>query len=213
MTPASLIESLILAGRSGDLAVIQSLPGAGVHEQVLAFSESIRDGVIVELASRPETDLMAFAKALAGYEHTVGGLGSVTALQRVLPLIADKDHQVLNWILAHTRSYWYYAHGARSFAELQAINAAHATRRGQNEQREAERERLAKARKAEKASQNLFNAVRRGDLKAVQGLLHQGASAQGVTPDGVPLVQYAETLNRADIAALLRQAQGGRSAA
>jgi hypothetical protein len=213
MSAAALFESLLAVGRAEDFEAVAALPGAGVHAQVLRFSESLRRTGLEAVEKLAPSDRIAFAKALAVYENSVRGLGSVTALQLVLPLIRDTDHALLDWILSNTTSYWYYAHGAKSLAELQAINAAHAARSAQNQRREAERERIAKARKAEKASQNLFNAVRRGDLKAVQGLLHQGASAQSVTPDGVPLVQYAESLNRAEIAALLRQAQSGPSAA
>jgi hypothetical protein len=58
-----------------------------------------------------------------------------------------------------------------------------------------------------------FNAIRRGDTKAVEALLRHGAAPHGVTPDGIPLVRYAEENNRTAIVQLLRQAQGGASAA
>lgn len=213
MTPAAIIESLVTAGRAEDYAAVAAIPGAGVHAQVLRFSDSLRRDGLAQVKALLVLDRAAFVKALAVYENTVGGLGSVTALERVLPLIQDEDHVILNWILSTTQSYWYYSNGARSFAELQTIKAAHAERRAQNEKREAERARLAKARKVDQASTNLFNAIRRGDTKAVEALLRQGAAPQGVTPDGIPLVRYAEENNRTAIAELLRQAQGGASAA
>jgi hypothetical protein len=136
----------------------------------------------------------------------------VTALERVLPLIRDENHAILDWILSRTKSYWYYSSGARSYAELREIEAAQAERRAQNKKRETERERFAKERKAVQASANMFNAIRRGDAKAVEALLRQGATPQGVTPDGIPLVRYAEQNNRTAIAQLLRQAQGDATA-
>ncbi len=173
----------------------------------------MRRGGLAPIEELSALERAAFVKALAVYENTVGGLGSVTALERVLPLIQDEDHAILDWILSTTRSYWYYSNGARSYAELQEIKAAHAERRAQNEKREAEIERFAKERKAKQASANLFNAIRRGDTKAVEALLRQGAVPQGVAPDGIPLVRYAEENNRTAIAQLLRQAQGDTSAA
>lgn len=213
MSPAAIIESLVTAGRAEDYAAVAAIPGAGVHAEVLRFSDSLRRGGLAPIEELSGLDRTAFVKALAVYENTVGGLGSVTALERVLPLIHDEDHAILDWILSSTRSYWYYSNGARSYAELQEIKAAHAERRAQNEKREAERERLAKERKAEQASANLFNAIRRGDTKAVEALLSQGATPQGVTPDGIPLVRYSEQNNRTAIAQLLRQAQGDAGAA
>ncbi len=213
MSPAAIIESLVTAGRAEDYAAVAAIAGAGVHAEVLRFSDSLRRGGLAPIEELSALERAAFVKALAVYENTVGGLGSVTALERVLPLIQDEDHAILDWILSTTRSYWYYSNGARSYAELQEIKAAHAERRAQNEKREAEIERFAKERKAKQASANLFNAIRRGDTKAVEALLRQGAVPQGVAPDGIPLVRYAEENNRTAIAQLLRQAQGDTSAA
>lgn len=212
MSPAAIIESLVTAGRADDYATVTAIPGAGVHAEVLRFSDSLRRGGLAPIEELSAIDRTAFVKALAVYENTVGGLGSVTALERVLTLIHDEDHAILDWILSTTRSYWYYSNGARSYAELQEIKAAQAGRRAQNETREAERERFAKERKAEQASANLFNAIRRGDTKAVEALLSKGAAPQGVTPDGIPLVRYAQQNNRTAIAQLLLQAQGNASA-
>ena len=107
---------------------------------------------------------VAFVKALAVYEDTVGGLGSTTGLKQVFPLVPDGDYAVMDWILATTRSYDWYS-SERSSAE----------RRAWNEEREAESVRVSKRRKSEKASTLLFPAVRRGDTKAVESLLRRGA--------------------------------------
>lgn len=213
MSSTDLIERLLRAGLAEDCESIARLSGAGIHAQVLRFSDSLRGARLDAIAQLPQAECLAFAKALAIYENTVGGLGSVTALQRVLPLLQDRNHAVLDWILSNTRSYWYYSHNAKSFAELEVIEAARAARRALNEQREREREATAKSHRAEKASANLFNAIRRGDSKAVEALLRQGARAEGVTPDGVPLAQYAENLGRPDIAVLLRHTEGNNSTA
>jgi hypothetical protein len=208
MSPAAIVQALVTYGRDENYSAIASIPGAGVHAQVLRFSDSLRRSGLDQIEALSPSDRVAFVKALAVFEHAVGGLGSVTALERVLPLVADEDHAVLNWILSKTRSYWYYSNGATSYAELQVSRSEHARRREVNEAREAEREREAKARKAEKASANLFNAVRRGDLKAVQALLQKGASPKGCTPDGIPLMKYAEENGRSAVVELLRHWSG-----
>lgn len=208
----ALIEQLVALGLADDFRAVEALPGAGNHSQVLRFSSSLRGDGLSVLASMASEDLKAFVRALAVYEGTVRGLGSVTAIHQVLPLTKDEDHSLLDWVLSNTTSYWYYSHGAKSFAELSAINATHATRRRESERRESERQRLAEAQKAERATQKLFNAVRRGDVKAVQALLGQGAAADAATPQGQPLIQYAEDRGHAAIAEALRIANGGMRA-
>lgn len=212
MTAADLVHSLLAAGQAGDYAAVLALPGADVHAKVLRFSDSLRGALLDEVAQLSAAERVAFAKALAIYENTVDGLGSVTAIERVLSLVDDEEHAVLDWVLTNTRSYWYYSHGAKSFTELQTIQRAHAARRAENEQREHERETIAKSQRAERATANLLNAIRRGDAKAVAALLLQGASRAGTTPAGLSFAEYAENCGHSDIAALLRRQPGTDSA-
>jgi hypothetical protein len=200
MTADHLLESLIAASPASQYAAVLTIPGAGIHAQVLRFSSSLRGSLLDRIASLSETERASFVKALAVFENTVGGLGSVTALHRVLPLVKDDNQALIDWVLSNTKSYWYYSHGAKSFAELQEILALRSYRRAENEQLEHERKAAAKIRKAHCATEKLYNAVRRGDAKAVEALLSQGASPGATTPEGVPLAQYAEAGNRADIA-------------
>lgn len=212
MPSFTLIEQLVSLGRAGDFRAVEALPGAGNHAQVLRFASSLRGDGLAVLKAMPNEDVKAFVKALAVYESTVNGLGSVTALQELLPMAQDDDHSLLDWVLSNTKSYWYYSHGAKSFAEFAVLKTAQAARRAESERLEREREGHAKARRAERATQRLFNCIRRGDLKAVQALLGKGAAAHTATPDGVPLVQYAESLGHTAIAEALRQARGDTSA-
>ena len=212
MPSFTLIERLVSVGRAGDFRAVEALPGAGNHAQVLRFASSLRGDGLAVIKAMPNEDLKAFIKALAVYESTVNGLGSATALHELLPMAQDHDHSLLDWVLSNTKSYWYYSHGAKSFAELAILKAAQAARRAESERLEREREGHAKARRAERATHRLSNSIRRGDLKAVQALLAQGAAADTATPEGVPLIQYAESLGHTAIAEALRQAQGGASA-
>lgn len=207
MSDLELIESLLELGRLAKFDSIAALPGAGVHADVLAFSDRVSRRLVERFQSMPEHDRVALIKAIAVYEHSVGGLGSCTALWRLLPLITDEDHNALDWILQHTCSYQYYAWGAHSFAELQAIRHAHALRREHSLNSERERAELARVRRAERATANLFNAVRRGDANAVRALLRSGANPHSCAPDGTSLSTYAASIGRVDIADLLQTVQ------
>ena len=207
MQAPALIEQLIAAGLADDFAAVASLPGAGNHAQVLRFASSLRGEGRRVVDGMAPCHRAAFVKALAVYEDTVHGLGSVTALHQLLPLKQEEDVALIDWVLSNTKSYAYYSHGARSLAEFRAIKAAGAARRAASARNEAEREQLAKERRAGRATANLHNAVRRGDLVAVMALLGQGAMCDARTPEGEPLDQYADGLGHAAVAAALRQAR------
>lgn len=220
MPHTALLQSLLTAGRTGDFDSIAGLPGAGVHQQVCNFSQSLcgygGTPLLDEIASWPTQDRAAFAKALAVYESSVGGLASVTALEYVLGLFQSEVQEgleVMDWILSHTKALLYYGYRAHDFIDPGQRERRREWERVENEKRNYELAAPARARRAERATSNLFNAIRRGDTKAVEALLRQGAAPQGVTPDGIPLVRYAEQNNRTAIAQLLRQAQGGTNAA
>lgn len=208
MSSVTLIKQLVSIGRSGDFRAVEDLPGSGSHAEVLRFASSLRGEELRFLQAMPNEDLKAFVKALAVYENTVNGLGSVTALRQLFPLTQDNDNSLLDWVLSNTVSYGYYSHGAKSFAELEVLLAAQAARRSESERLERERGFHAKSRRAERATQMLLNSIRRGDLKAVQALLGQGATADTLTPEGVLLAQYAESLGHTAIANALRQGKG-----
>ena len=153
------------------------------------------------------SDRAAFTKALAVYEDTVGGLGSVTALEPVLGLFqndAQEGRNVHFWILEHTSSNRYYVQRAANSIDPEAANRRWQEARYENERRNYELAAPARARRAERASSNLYNAVRRGDIAAVRALLQKGASSDTTAPDGTPLVRYAEVIGREDIAELIR---------
>ena len=129
MILAEFFASLLSTGRSGRFADAQQLPGAGVHSTVLRLAGTHLDALLNYYAELNQSDRSLFIKAVAVYEDTVGGLGSVTTLHRLLPLTEDPSRTVLDWILSNTRSYRYYAHDAKSVNELDDLNRAQAARR------------------------------------------------------------------------------------
>jgi hypothetical protein len=198
-----LLQSLLSAARSEQFESVRSLPGAGIHSQVRRLADHYRDTLIDFFSKLDTADRGCFVKSVAVYEDSAGGLGSVTTLHRLLSLLSDPDHAVLNWILANTKSYLYYSEGARSFAELQEAHRIQANRRAESQRKEEERAAAAQTNRAARATLNLFNAVRRGDTKAVAALLNQGADPNSTTPEGVPLQQYAVSVGHTEIARLL----------
>jgi len=56
-----------------------------------------------------------------------------------------------------------------------------------------------------KATRNLPNAIRRGDIKAVQSLIALGADPSVASPDGTSLHDYAIALGHTHIAELIRE--------
>lgn len=207
MPTTALVGQLLAAGMAEDFAAVAALPGAGNHAQVLRFASSLRGEGRNAIDAMSGTERTAFIKALAVYEDTVRGLGSVTALCQLLPLAPGEDVATIDWVLSHTRSYDYYANGARSLDQFMADEAARVARRVDHEHAEADRARQAKSRRAERATANLRNAVRRGDIEAVRALLHQGAAVDGGSADGESLERYAEALGHEEIGETLRQAR------
>lgn len=210
MPATALVGQLLAAGLAEDFASVASLPGAGNHAQVLRLASSLRGEGRSAVNAMTKAERTAFIKALAVYEETVRGLGSVTALCQLLPLSPGEDEATIDWVLARTRSYDYYANGARTLAEFLEAKAARAEGRAATARLEAERQRAAREKRAARATTLLYNAVRRGDLKAVQGLIEQGASADARTPEGEDLDGYAERNGRTEIAAALREAGNRR---
>lgn len=203
MNADELIDALLAVGPEDKYAAVRAIPGSGNHDRVVRYTRGLRGPVLDRVVGLAPDQQASFVKALAVYEETVGGLGSVTALQYVFRVISDPDHAAFDWVLANTRSYWYYSGNAASFAELHAERVWHSHRRQEREASEREREAEARQRKAERATQNLYNAVRRGDIKAVRALLGHGASSAGTTPEGVSLAEYARASGRTEIAELL----------
>lgn len=211
MTTEELFELLLSVPPDNKFAGARAIPGAGDHQQVIRNTQGLRGDMLERVRSLALKEQAVFVKALAVYEDTVGGIGSVTALSRVLPVISDPDHAFIDWVLQNTCSYSYYANRAKSYAEWRADRAQQAWQRRVREENERRRAAESRARKAEQATSNLANAIRRGDQKAVRALLEKGAAPEGPAPDGGTFAEYAEACGRPDIAEQLRSALHART--
>jgi hypothetical protein len=198
-----VLEELLNLGKSDVLANVIGMPGAGVHHDVVLFS-TFRERIITFASQLSPKDQAAFVKAVAAYEDTVGGIGSVTLLRHLLPILDDPERNVLDWVLRNTRSYWYYSpSGAKSLEEHNAGFRGAARYRADRAAQEQTRQADARAAKISRATECLPNAVRRGDLLAIKALIKKGADSSLRLPDGRSLADLARTTGREDIVAML----------
>lgn len=207
MDPIALFSELLRLGRAEDFSAIRELPGAGVHSEVVRLADVHRQAVHTYMLKLVQADRKPFLKAIAVYEDTVNGLGSVTLLHGLLPEVADPQHVLLDWILRNTRSYWYYAESARSYEEYLRKQQCRTEQAAVNIRRDQERQAHDRVRISSQSTKKLYNAVRRGDAKAVRALLNLGADPTTNTPEGEPLLSFAIRTNRTEIVAILQSAR------
>lgn len=212
MSLEPIFRRLLEIGRTGQYAEIAGIAKVEGHSSALRLVGSDREEVLAFVKSLSLDDQTAFVKSVAMLEHSVGGCGSVTSLQHLLPVVPDPDRKLLDWVLRNTKSYWYYSHGARSVEELDAIRALIAERRAEGIERDQKRQVHDKARIAAAATKDLPNAVRRGDLKAVRALIAKEADPATSAPDGSSLIAVAASLGFDSIASELRLAKRDESA-
>ena len=205
MKVVNFIERLKELGRIPDVDGIKSLSGAGIHRSVANLSIYHVQTVLAYFKDQSTEDQHALIKAIAIYEDTRGGLGSVTLLEPMIHLITEGQELILDWVLRNTDSYRHYSHGAKNFREYEAAKERIAERRNESMRREAIRQAAAKERTSIWATGNLYNAVRRGDIKAVCALLAKGADPNVPGPGGESLVELALSIQRQDIAATLNK--------
>lgn len=212
MSSEAIFRRLLEIGRTGQYAEIAGIAKIEGHSSVLSLVGAEREEMLTFVKNLSLDDQTEFVKSVAMLEHSVGGCGSVTSLQHLLPVVPDPDRKLLDWVLRNTKSYWYYSHGARSVEELDAIRTRIAERREERVETDQRRQVRDTARIAAAATKNLHNAVRRGDLKAVRALIAKGADPATSTPDGSSLISVAASLGFDDIASELRLARTEKSA-
>jgi hypothetical protein len=206
MNSQEILNTLVAA--NGLPQDVESIPGAFVNRIVSKHLSQLR-GILPQVENLSPEDQNAFIKSLALYEQTVGGFGSTTLLFHAFQFIDDPDRKLFDWVLANTTSYEYYACGAKSYAELQQREEESSKRTAANLEREAQRAAEAKVRRATKASHNLINAIKRGDIKAVEALLRQGASTKMLSSEGLSAADFADKVGYPTISILIRGWQKG----
>jgi len=193
------LRQLLDIGRSEQFDQHAKLPGSYVRKDVIRLAGIYRHDIVKFMQTLSVIDQAVFVKAIAVYENTVGGLGSVTMLNWLFPVLNDPERKVLEWVLRNTTSYGWYS-PAKSLQEHDDMIRYRAERAAESKNLEIERQARDRNRIAAKATSNLYNAVRRGDIKAVRALLVKGADASAQSPDGTSLIVFARSRQRKDIA-------------
>ena len=207
-----ILRDLAKAGSAQDYPNVEVTTALQPHMCVVQFLDHERNSLISTAAQFTQLELISIIKAIAVLEHLVGGRGSVTHLKRLLDLVQDPDRELLDWILRNTKSYWYYSHDAKSVKEYDLICQEIASRTAKRISADDERKSQDKIRVAVANTDKLFNAVRRGDFKAVEALILGGANPQTLTPNGESLINFAETRANAQVIAILKAALAAKSA-
>lgn len=159
-------------------------------------------------------DLEALIRGLVAYSRSTGWSGGsvspVIALFRVHQERFPKcERSLADWILANrVNAYEPYGSArcgqARSRAEYEMCLEKLSQHAAAKQTAERERRHAASREKTGKATSRLRNAVRRGDIAAVDGLLLQGADWRAVIAAGGSLLELARENQREQMVAHLR---------
>jgi len=217
--PTDFLRRLVAIGGSQDFSALRLLfadfpPDSVGHfmRQSPQFWYSIADSL-----SDIELEALIRAITVAERDFPSFGGGSVSGVIWAFHRLDDRKaggvDALADWILAHTENIYVpfgrNNGGARSLAELEAYRHRLAEHRNSSRMAEEERHANAVKRKAEKATHDIFSAIRRKDTKAVQALLLRGARLDMPNASGITALAYAQTLAHAPILELLQNKANG----
>ncbi len=217
--PTNFLRRLIAIGETNNFSALPELFSDFPPERVGHFMRQRPDFWYSIADSIPEAELEALVRAItiAERDYPEFGGGSVSGVIWAFRRLQHRTHSnrdtLADWILAHTNNPWAPFGssnlGARSLAEFQAIQQRAATARIQRAQNENERQAAVASRIANKATHDIFAAIRRKDIKAVQALLLRGARLDVSDDTGKTAMVYAQSLGHAPIIELLRAHANG----
>ena len=207
-----MLRDFVAIGRNESFQNLSHYPELQDHGSALRLAGVYRDKVLAFAQALSQSDRVSFIKAIAMVEERVGSFGSVTDLPRLLSLVDDPQRSLFDWVLRNSTRY-YYSKGARSVSGYDLACRLDAEHRAQSIRQETERQLQDKKRVAEQATGNLYNAVRRGDLKAVRALIGKGADVTVSTPDVTSLIVLATANGHTVIAQELENAALRRATA
>lgn len=210
---AALLLRLVRAGNDPDVerALRESIPE----------DERGPVGSIMRLSPAPWTasastlsrvELEALVRALTIAEvildgWTAGSVSPVIWTFRVFQSkFADQADVLADWVLSRTANeylpYGTYNFGARSLSQLSLFREASIERREAVRNKELQRQRDAQSRRAEKATRDLYGAIRRRDLEATTALLLKGANPRSPNEAGLTAFDLCCEIGASEIAAL-----------
>lgn len=169
--------------------------------------------------SLTDAELEALVRAItvAERDYPAFGGGSVSGLIWAFRRLQHRKHNELDsladWILARTNNDWAPFGcsnlGARSLAQFHEFQRRTTAAKAERARIENERHSDATTRKAVKATHDIFAAIRRNDIKAVEALLLRGARLDIPDDTGKTAMVFAQSLNHAPIIELLESHASG----
>lgn len=161
----------------------------------------------------PQDSLKALIKTLTVAESLLEGWqgGSVSAVIWLFNKYSLSDHETKNkltdWILRHTDNYYvpFSNYGAKSLKEYYERSSEHMNKKRETEIKEEMRHQDAVRRRAVSATQNIFAAITRGDINAVEVLIAKGADLAAHNSEGLTPLQWAERCGKKNIINILKQ--------
>ncbi len=218
--PTVFLQRLIAIGESQDFSGLRQLfvefpPESAGHfmRQSPEFWYSVADSL-----SDAELEALIRALTVAERDFPPFGGGSVSGVIWTFRRLEQRKKGGLDaladWVLAHTANDWApfggSNYGTRSLAELAAYRRRAAERQAAARKLEDERHTKAAERKAAKATQDIFAAIRRKDAKAVQALLLSGARLDIPDSTGMTALAYAQAQGHVAILELLENNANGQ---
>lgn len=213
----NIVRALISIGESGEPTIPACLADKQMAWHSLMCGNEPWEDLAKELS---ETDLAALIHGIVLYSiarnQSLGGsVSPVIVLFRCYRKRFPKTEPALSgWIVTNRVNLyepfgsWVYP-DARCYSEFLQESMVQAAKTERNIEQELQRQKrsaqIKRESEAQRATKNLVNAVRRGDVKAVKALLAKGADPRyALPPDGQSLVEYAEANGKTGIADLLR---------
>jgi hypothetical protein len=207
-----VLDDLLQLGRSGKQRVPSSLEDKDVAWRNLVCANEPWRQIAKERTSEEVADLI---RGLILYSRASGRQigGSVSPVIGLYRILVDRapswEPNLTRWIVAYrTNPYEPFGtindEGATTHAEYVERRQLRVVRARANETDEVERQEAARKIRADRATQRVAGAVRRGDLLAVKALLEEGADLKNALPNGESLLELAEQNGRGSVAEFLR---------
>jgi hypothetical protein len=213
------LQRLIAIGAAEDFLELKRLFEEYPPESVGHFMRESKQFWRSAADSLSDFELEALIRAITIAERdfpSFGG-GSVSGVIWTFRHLEQRKSCGLNdladWILAHTSNpyapFGTSNGGARSLVELDAYHKRVLEGRKESQKAEEDRHTAAAASRAQKATHDMFSAIRRKDTKAVHVLLIRGARVDIADTTGTTAMAYAQTLGHTPILELIQNSLTG----
>lgn len=212
--PPAFLQRLIAVGESQDFSTLQQPFAEFPRFRAGQFTYPSQEFWHSTAESLSNAKLEALIRGITIAERDISSFngGSVSGIIWLFRCLEQRKQgrpdDLADWVLANTSNPWapfgnYNEGGARSLAEWDAYVQRRDEHRVASLQRDKELHAMASEGKAEKATKDIFSAIRRKDTKAVQALLLRGARLDVPNATGRTALAYAQSLGHTPILVLL----------